>query len=452
MIRSTSSLILGFATMVLIVVAGGIVTAPADTDRIAHLNVATSSAELTISDARPLVGEAPPFPLVETYLAVDPTDDANLLASAMSVSSEASLVYGSWDGGETWEPALGPGGAPFPGGDPMLTFDGSGRAYFSTITPVIHVWRSTDRGRSWSGPALVGEEFASDRQWVAVGPADRGDVPTVHVVAKTLGDDGRDVIVLSRSRDGGSAFSSPTLMPLDSGYLQTVTDLVVRRDGTILVPYLANYRRVPGPEEVFQGARWLLISEDEGDSWSGPYAVSGDLQFGNGSWDRAMKGLGGGGLAVDEGDGRYAGSVYMVWSGVLDGHLQILFARSRDGGRSWSRAVRVNDGGFDVDHSTPMVAVNADGVVAVTWNDRRDDPDGNCFQHYVAISEDGGRSFGSHQPVSDRRTCPRPGSRWLNGGDTQGLAAQGDGFRTVWSHGMESDGSLRPWTAFIGLR
>ena len=434
-----------------LVAAGG--CGPADLGGTPQRDAGAGAAALTISGIRPLTAEDPPFPLVETYLDVDPTDEAALLATAMSVTADATLLYGSWDHGTTWSRIAGPESGAFPGGDPMLTFDATGRAYVSTITPEIQVWRSADQGQSWAGPVVVGEGLASDRQWVAAGAGDgRGGHATVHVAAKTAGDDGRDVILVSRSRDGGATFSSPVLMPLDSGYLNAVTDLVVRSDGTILLPYLANYRRAPGPEEVFQGSRWLLTSEDDGRGWSGPYRVSGNLQFGNRSWDRAMKGLGGGGLAVEEGDGPEQGSVYMTWAGVLGEHLQILVARSRDGGRTWSEPVRVNDGGFDADHSTPTIAVDAGGIVAVTWNDRRHDSDGTCFRHYVAVSEDGGRTFSPNRAVSPRPTCLEPGSRWLNGGDTQGLSPHGDGFRTVWSVGRESDGSLRPWTAFIRAR
>lgn len=406
-----------------------------------------------VTGARPLVSEPPPFPLVETYLAVNPVDPENLLVSAMSTSADRSVVYRSGDGGRSWQPSEGPAGRVFPGGDPMLVYDRTGRAYFSTILPEIAVWRSEDDGRTWHGPVLVGEGRASDRQWVATGGGG-GDGPVpLWVAAKTSldGGRGRDQIILSRSGDGGATFAEPTLIPLDSGFLHTVTHLAVRGDGTLLLPSLANYGRLPGPEELFRGRRWILMSEDGSRSWKGPFPVAENLQYGNRSWERAMKGLGGGGLAVDESGGPDHGSVYMTWPAVMDGRLQIVLARSPDGGRSWSDPVRVNDGGFDADHSTPMVAVSGEGVVAVTWNDRRGETDGRCFRHYVALSADGGRTFGPNGPVSDRRTCFRARSRWLNGGETQGLVALPDGsFRTVWTVGR--DESVRPWTAVIRTR
>lgn len=416
---------------------------------------ASPGPDVTISSVHPLTDASPPFPVVETYLAVNPRDPDNLLATAMSTSASQALVYGSWDGGRTWRQVEGPTGPVFPGGDPMLTFDGNGRAYFATIARGISVWRSGDGGRTWNGPAVAGPELAADRDWVAASSAADSATLPVLAVAKapvpTLTRGRRDVFVISVSSDGGATFPAPTLFPPDSGYLNSVTDLVVRPDGTALMPYLVNYGRIPGPEQLIRGRRWIRISKDAGSTWSGAYLVAANLQYGNENWDRAMKGLGGGDLAVDESNGPHRGTLYLTWAAVLDHRLQIVVARSTDGGRTWEEPVRVNDGGFDADHGTPALAVNRDGILAVTWNDRRQDPDQLCFRHYVAVSTDGGRTFGTNRPVGEAETCPGARSRWLNGGDTQGLAALADGsFRSVWTVGEPE--SLRPWTAVIRVQ
>jgi hypothetical protein len=96
--------------------------------------------------------------------------------------------------------------------------------------------------------------------------------------------------------------------------------------------------------------------------------------------------------------------------------------------------------------------------VAVIWNDRRDDPRGDCFRLYGAISLDGGERFLPGTRLSEAPVCPnsppnwplsawyqydywtdpmhpRPGFgitaivpvRFANGGDTHGLAADRDG-------------------------
>lgn len=253
----------------------------------------------------------------------------------------------------------------------------------------------------------------------------------------------------SVSEDGGKSFVRRTTVPLDSGYLHAPAEPAVRENGMVLVPYLVHYGRVPAGTGRLRGRYPLLVSEDGGRSWSDPWNVAETIELGNaGEWALMLKGLGAGGLALDETGGPYDGSAYMTWPTVLDDRIQIVTARSRDGGLSWNAPVRVNSGGRRSNHSTPMVAVNRDGIVAVTWNDRRHDPNEECFQHYVAVSTDGGRTFSPGTRVSEVEICPGARSRWLNGGETQGLAALPDGrFRLIWSVG--SRGDLRLWTAVV---
>lgn len=412
--------------------------------------------EVTISGLRPLVDRPPPFPVVESFLAVNPTDPDNLLASAMSVSTEASVVYGSWDGGRSWERVNSPEGAFFPGGDPMLTFGGNGRAYVSTITPDFNVWRSDDGGRTWAGPARVGGEGPKDRQWITASPASGQGLLPLYATAKTVlartSGPEEHVLITSVSRDGGKTFAEPTVLRTDSDFLHTPTDLAVRSDGTVLLLYLVHYERIPGGEGRLRGRYLLRLSADGGRSWSGSHPVAETIDAGNaGDWTMMLKGLSAAGLAFDESGGPFDGSAYVAWPKVLAGRHQIVAARSRDGGLTWSDPVRVNRGGAASNHSTPTVAVNRDGVVAVTWNDRRHDPDDECFRHYLAVSTDGGETFGAGTPVSEHETCPGARSRWLNSGETQGLAALPDGsLRMIWSVGDADD--LRLWTAVARVR
>ena len=417
------------------------------------LFVGTAAAqEVTVDSVRRLSLDPQPFPLVESFLAINPTDSTNFLSSAMSVGADESVVYASWDGGASWHPVNGPQENVFPGGDPMVAFDGNGRAYFATITP-FQVWRSDDSGRSWSGPAVLTAGTGYDREWVAAPRTSSPHTLPVLGAAKSrqvLGTEEQDVLVTAVSRDGGATFAERT-MPVDSGYLQTVTDLLVRRNRSAVLPFLVNYERVEGDREVYRGRRWVITSRDTGRTWSTPHPVAENRQYGNTEGDIAMKGLGGGDLAVDESGGAFDGNLYLVWSAIMDDRLQIVLARSTDAGLTWDEPVRVNDGGFHSNHSVPMVAVNRFGMVVVTWNDRRDDPSDACFRHYVAASDDGGSTFGLNRAVARAPTCPGPGGRWLNGGDTNGLVALPDGgFRVTWTAGDGRD--LEVWTAVLRVR
>lgn len=409
----------------------------------------TTSGTIQVADVRPIVAGRPPFPLVEPLLAVNPRDPSNLLVSAMATSADHAVVYASWDAGRSWTEVRNGQGRTFDGGDPVVVFDGNGRAYFSTVAPAFSVWRSDDKGRTWRGPVHAGSASRSDdRDWLAVSPTPGGDALPVYGAAKTPSEKGRgssDVILTTVSRDGGRTFAEPRRTAPDRGYLQAITALLVRRDGSVLMAYPVNDSQLP--DGRYHGAIRVRTSAD-GLSFSSPTVVSEYLSYGTAGDDRRWKGLGVTSIAEDRSHGQYAGSLYMTWAAPIDDRLQIVATRSRDGGRTWSTPARVNRAGFRSNHSSPMVAVNADGVVAVSWMDRRDDPRDACFRPYVALSSDGGQSFSVEHRVAQQPTCPGEGSRWMNGGETHGLAALPSGdFRIVWTSGSAND--LRLWTAVL---
>lgn len=410
-----------------------------------------SNATLTVTDVQ-TIADNPPFPLVETFLAVNPANPDNILASAMSTTTDSSVVYATWDSGRTWQEVQNGNEGIFPGGDPMLAFDGSGRAYFTTITPRMSVWRSSDSGRTWSGPVKIGQSGkAHDRQWIAAPKnPDRKAIP-VYGAAKTVNEEGQHTLITTRSFDKAKSFSKPTAISPESQNIQAPSDLVVRNNGTILLPYLVFHGYKSRDKGIARGEHLIFISDDNGETWKGPHHIGNKLVYGNAVGDQSLvsKGLDASALAVDETGDKFDGSAYTAWTTIIDGHLQVVAAHSRDGGRSWSEPVQVNDGGFDSNHSSVMTAVNDNGTIAVTWNDRRHDADDKCFQHYIAISRDGGQTFSTNKQVSNHQTCPGSG-RYINGGETQGLVALPDGsFRVSWPVG-EKD-SLTVATAVINV-
>lgn len=407
----------------------------------------TDATAVEIEDPRPLVEDDAWFRQVEIVAAVDPTDSANMIVAAVADSSggDAIAAYRTSDGGDEWKRAESRSGALFPGGDPALTFDADGRAYLASLASGLTIWRSDDGGRTWQVVEVKEETY--DRPWVAASKVSGEGPPPVYAAGRT--GEGQVGFAVHASHDRGETFRELTRFRVDSTVFHSVSDLEVRPDGTLLVPHLVHFGYVPGEGALVRGERRLLISTDGGDTWTGAHRVAENRTYGNrGPEDQMLMGLGGGRIAVDASGGRFEGSAYMAWPQVVDGFLQIVLARSRDGGRTWSEPQRVNEGGRRSHHSTPEAAVNGDGVVAVTWNDRRHDPDHRCYHHYVAISRDGGRTFGEKIRISPRETCFPSGYRWQNGGETQGLIPLSNGdFRVVWT-GPGPEGS-QPWTAVV---
>jgi len=182
-------------------------------------------------------------------------------------------------------------------------------------------------------------------------------------------------------------------------------------------------------------------------------------------------------LAVDRTNGPFRGRLYAAWIDVRTGSGEIRFARSSDGGKTWSPSYVISDNWArdssgvprqaqddSPDAFMPELAVNKNGVVGATWYDRRDHPDNLGYDIRFSASTDGGETFSPGAlisagggsavqmpsttlsgfenafswPIAQGRAAGRLhaefGWSWDdNGGDTAGLVASPDGvFHPLW--------------------
>ena len=93
----------------------------------------------------------------------------------------------------------------------------------------------------------------------------------------------------------------------------------------------------------------------------------------------------------------------------------IVITSSSDGGQTWSAPRRVNHDLGNADQHMPNVAVDERGRVYVAWYDRRGYELGDSVNAYVAVSVDGGETFGSDQRLS------RAGSYWSGNREAGGF-------------------------------
>ena len=381
--------------------------------------------------------------LVETELSVHPDDPSFLVASAMSTDARASFVFVSRDGGRTWSE-----GRRFPGADPTFAFDSTHGVLFSTITPELRLWSSTD-GVSWvEWPET---ERAFDRQWLASDQA--GDFGFLAAGKTTPMNGGRgqsDVPAIVQWEPESRSVSVDELNTPAAGFLHVVTDALFANDGTLHLTYYVHLRSTGQRPAELSGQQMIMSSSDGGHTWSHPVIVGERIDYGNGNRTMAMKGLGGGGLSMDETGGPHHGNAYIVWTSAPDGFYQIELARSIDDGLSWNEPVVVSRSPNGSNSSTPAVAVTDKGTVVVAWYDRRDDPNDRCLKLYAAHSTDGGRTFSNALPLPHDPPCFDEGSRWMNGGDTLGLQPLGrNSVGVVWTSSVE--GRLRPLFSVIRL-
>ncbi|MEW6742665.1 MAG: sialidase family protein [Planctomycetota bacterium] len=444
----------------------------------------------------------------ETTLAADPSDPQRLLGASMVLPAEANklitVVYASRDGGATWEPTLETGEFET-SGDPTLTFDRAGRAYYAimasetrgSVLDFLKIYRSDDGGLTWQPPSRIPNTVFDylDREWITAdttGGAFDGRI-YVHALGMTRPLDGEEIagsVNLYRSENGGASFNGP-VKRIGPGerYPFATGNAVVLSDGTFVCvfPELKQVRGRGGPLQVMpstasESNAWLkvIMSTDGGESlsqavtvadhfldWKGPAATTSTIPW----------------IAADPGSKPFKDRLYVVWPDRRSGRLEILFAASADKGMSWAAPRVLNDDEpFDADDPSlgpddfmPVVAVNGEGIVGVMWYDRRAHRDNLGYSVRFTASLDGGDTFlpsvrvseASHERGSSDqwaiwvRGFPMPQGThaaavfldmfFYSGGHTAGLVSDAAGvFHPFWIDNRT--GVSQVWTAAVRVQ
>jgi hypothetical protein len=192
------------------------------------------------------------------------------------------------------------------------------------------------------------------------------------------------IVGMAYSDDGGVSWierDSISWMRASALGLQRRPTVVQSSDGS----YVACY------EDVKSGLSqkvWMTRSDDNGVTWSAPFApVSGEQA---GFQDFSS-------MAVGP-DGRIVCAFLSATSQSPGAHVFVI--TSTDGGRTWSSPVRVNNiswTGVACECCMTSVAVGSDGVVAVAFRANRS----NVRDVHVAFSIDGGATFSDPQLVQN---------------------------------------------------
>ncbi len=425
----------------------------------------------------------------EVLVAAHPTDASRLLVGSMfqpggAPGASGSIAYVSHDGGDTWTPTLETPPAAFAGsfsGDPAVAYGPDGEAYFvaSLLAPGsvaadrrMLLYRSADGGDSWTGPLPF---TYSDREYIAVDQSAGARRGRVYVVGNGRVGPGAGSLAGFYSTDGGSTFVDSRVPRLPA--TPVMGNTVLLSDGTVVALFSAIVERTgaaPGDDAMHALLR-IAVSRDGGASFEAPVdiapvaLVSGRKGGHNNTSNLPV-------LAVDPSSSAYRDRLYVVWPEYKDGHTSIRMSVSRDRGRTWSAPHAVRDAPVQsaADDFMPAIDVNRDGVVGLSWYDRRDRADDLGWDVRFAASFDGGDTFQPSVAVSQHGTTFGADDRWiletrtaqpagqagtlevaLNtftflGGDTAGLVADAAGtFHPVWVD--NSSGIPQVWTAPVRL-
>jgi hypothetical protein len=456
-------------------IAGGVavlavtLAAPAAAHGTYVSNLKPISDSVPFQDGCGVPGDETPNSEAEPYVAVNPRDPSNIVATwqqdrfAVDGGALSNLVAASKDGGRTWTRSTLPGLSRCTGGadertsDPWVSIGGDGVVYLGSLTfsetpaallglagpTALASNVSADGGLSWSGPAqIVNAGMYDDREAVTADPRRPGHAYVAWVRRLgLLGESG--VEYFARTTDGGRSWSTPRpIYTSPPASLPDPTLITVLPDGSLLTtfaqvngtPILFPDREGPiDPWEVF-----AMRSEDLGETWSDPVQIAtiADPFAPRHPETKAVVRA----YPMISTEIAPDGAVYVAWNEISSfERSRVLVARSDDGGRTWTAPSVVTD--QPTQSFVPALAVAADGTVGVTWDDFRSDTRGDeqlTTEVWFAESHDRGASWQQTQVAGpfDMLTAPPTGSTGILGrfvGDYQGLVALPGGFGAVFA-------------------
>jgi hypothetical protein len=427
-------------------------------------------------------------PHVELHAASNPKNSKNLVGAAITLTSAqgswATKAYWSEDGGSTWGDVRFAEVHESGAYDPQVAFGIHGTAYFSTLKLAkdekgntrasLLFYRSEDAGKTWQKPLDLG--YSNDHEMLVVDHSVGRFAGRVYMSTLSSSDYPVYRLRLFRSDDDGRTFVGPVEAANGGGKigLNTISNIVVVRDGTLVIPYVDfefDPKRVKESKAI---NLWSVYSTDGGVTFSQPTKIGAqqyDITSGDGLRFFSVP------VAAADLSLTFPDRIYVAWNDLRAGKYRMVMAYSSDRGKTWSKPIEV-DGSAPaaVNQSQPAIAVNKYGAVAVTWFDTRNSTEKEWrSDEYVAVSVDGGKSFlppvrvssESSNPAGDGNQTLIPSatvirgrllldftsaySRWANGGDYMGLTADTNGdFHPFWADSRT--GTYQIMTSKVSVR
>ena len=345
----------------------------------------------------------------DAAVVADPASPKNLMVGSLGSGCYPGAVgaFLSFDGGSDWIfqclPSTRYEGALFsptsgPANGPIVGYDHNGVAYlggtYDTHNQKIYFegFQKSSDGVTWStpAPALGRRDYIPYDCWMAVDA--NATSPYVNSVYISCVMQGKYVnhLLVSHSADGGATWQAAEAGPAqvypDGDFNTTMT---VGKDGTL---YLTWMYCNSTPTYCATNPVYILFakSHDGGNTWSKPSQVATVTLHALPNVVVEINNVPA--IGADNSNGPRSGNLYVVidnWTGT---YLQVEVVRSIDGGDTWSTPVPVAPG-ITHDQFFPWISVSPDGLVGVSWLDRRNDPANVDYQAFAGISSDGGLTF-----------------------------------------------------------
>jgi hypothetical protein len=347
---------------------------------------------------------------------------------------------------------------PSDGGDPVLARSSkTGTVFLADLDPPpsifpptekVNLFRSTDNGLTFQSPINGAPGFTAgvdsqDKPSIAVDNYPGPGYGNVYLAFEDFSTDAPyNRILLTRSTDDGIGWGpnggTPVVISGSNGSTKTfgAAFATVGPDHAV---YVFWWDGVKGPELM------MSKSTDQGQTFGDPVIVTGLKSHGYI-----------GGLGLTDSSGRsfrtnafpsvavnpVTGDLYVAYADQANGSADkadIFFTESSDGGKKWSKPVRVNDDATNNDQWQPALAVTPDGNhLGIFWYDRRLDTANNLIDRFGAIGAVSGHgvSFAQNFRITDVSFPPAFGQEPFGPPDYMGdydqAAADNSFFYTTW--------------------
>ena len=422
------------------------------------LAAAQASAHVTAMPPNVNVSNLP-GPQTNATITIDPNNPKVLLAGSNSVFEGTQRVYSSLDGGSTWHSSITiPPAAELASAcpsDPGLAIDLTGRQYYSydVATPCnaqgsshIYVLTRPNATAAWSDPILVarlGRARFDDKPAIAVDASPSSPHRNrVYVAWTRVARNTSSTIVISSSDDGGRHWTAPVAVPKRSGDDLTYASVATGRQGDVYVAWTDQSRYGVRVARSVDGGRHFGPEVD-----AAAFSIIPIPHCGIGivvpaeprSCIQANPTV-----AVDTTRGRYAGRVYVGYTGTnytgdegaalttFDRKLHPLAGYPTLGGKH--RLIAPTPRRTRPDQFWAQYAVDpSSGALWACFYDTSGDPNGKKAWYSCTASRDGGRTWPRPVRVASAFSDEtQPGAAYQYG-YYQGLAVANGVAHPIWT-------------------